>query len=301
MAHQQQRDFCLSVRNKLPAFFKGKWVLDMGSLDINGNNQYLFEDCGYLGVDLLPGRNVDFTGKGHEILFPDASFDVIISTECFEHDPYHARTIPNLVRMLKPGGLFLFSCATTGRPEHGTRRTTPGDAPFTQHFGDWGDYYRNLEEGDIRQILDIEQCFAEHEFSVQHDNHDLYFWGVKRGALLQRNDYSFLLGGSGGQHRSRAGSHEALQSRLEDVEHDRQQALARLAESEARLVQVQSRLEAAHAGQQELAERLERLQRSRSWRLTRPLRLAGRLARGELATGWRRLGRALLGHFRPPR
>ena len=27
-----------------------------GSLDVNGNNQYLFEDSGYIGVDLLPGR-----------------------------------------------------------------------------------------------------------------------------------------------------------------------------------------------------------------------------------------------------
>ena len=36
MAHQQQQNFCLSVKNNFPKFFQNKWVLDIGSLDING-------------------------------------------------------------------------------------------------------------------------------------------------------------------------------------------------------------------------------------------------------------------------
>ena len=41
--------------------FKNKKVLDIGSLDINGSNRFLFEDCNYLGIDVGEGKNVDFT------------------------------------------------------------------------------------------------------------------------------------------------------------------------------------------------------------------------------------------------
>lgn len=195
MAHKQQREFCESVKIRFPKYFKRKLIIDIGSLDINGSNQYLFENSGYIGVDLFPGKNVDIACKGHELGLPNESVDVVISTECFEHDSYYGKTIQNIYRMLKPGGLFIFSCATTGRPEHGTRRTTPDDAPFIQFLGEWGDYYKNLEESDIREILDLDESFKDYEFSSQHDTHDLYFWGIKKGDLIERYDYSFLIEG----------------------------------------------------------------------------------------------------------
>jgi hypothetical protein len=52
MAHQEQKDFCLSVKEFMPDFFKGVSVLDIGSLDINGNNRYLFENYDYTGIDI---------------------------------------------------------------------------------------------------------------------------------------------------------------------------------------------------------------------------------------------------------
>lgn len=193
MAHPQQIEFCRHVRSRFPPHFAGSLVLDIGSLDINGNNRYLFEDCLYIGVDLLPGRNVDLASKGHELQFPSESVDVVVSTECFEHDPFYALTLRNIVRMLKPGGLFLFTCATAGRAEHGTRRTTPGDAPLTHEFGSWGDYYKNLEESDIREALEVDGLFETYAFSSNAEAHDLYFWGVKKGTLVKRQDYSFQL------------------------------------------------------------------------------------------------------------
>ena len=62
-----------------------KLVLDIGSLDINGNNQYLFEDCQYTGIDVGVGKNVDIVSKAHELKMPSGTYDTIISTECFEH------------------------------------------------------------------------------------------------------------------------------------------------------------------------------------------------------------------------
>lgn len=184
MAHPEQIVFCKSVKDELPSFFKDKLVIDIGSLDINGSNNYLFDNCVYLGLDLAPGKNVDFVSKGHELNLPNESVDTIISTECFEHDPFYDLTIQNIIRMLKPGGLFVFTCATTGRPEHGTRRTSPDNAPLIQDLGEWGDYYKNLEEGDIRGIVDIDKTFKNYAFSRNDESHDLYFWGIKNGDFV---------------------------------------------------------------------------------------------------------------------
>ena len=185
MAHPEQAVFCKSVKKSLPSFFKNRVVVDIGSLDINGSNNYLFENCLYFGLDLAPGKNVDFVSKGHELNLPDESVDTIISTECFEHDQFYDLTIKNIIRMLKPGGLFIFSCATTGRPEHGTRRTSPQDAPLTQMFGEWGDYYKNLEELHVREIVDVEATFSKYAFSINNETHDLYFWGIKSGKFVE--------------------------------------------------------------------------------------------------------------------
>ena len=193
MAHIQQQEFCKSVQNKFHDFFKNKFVLDIGSLDINGNNQEYFENSNYIGVDIAYGRNVDIVSKGHELGFPNDTFDIVISTECFEHDQYYISTIQNIYRMLKPGGLFIFTCATTGRAEHGTRRTTPEDAPLLQSDIEWSDYYKNLTETDIREVLNIETNFSLFEFSTNPISHDLYFYGFKEGSYSIRNDYSFLL------------------------------------------------------------------------------------------------------------
>lgn len=173
MAHNEQREFCISVKSKFPEKFKGVSVLDIGSLDINGNNRYLFEDYSYVGVDLGEGSNVDVVSRGHEYK-TDERYDTIISTECFEHDEYWVETINNIILHLKSGGLFLFTCATDGRQEHGTRRTSPQDAPFV------GDYYRNLNEKIMKGEISFDSTFSSYEFSNRQYPADLYFWGIKK-------------------------------------------------------------------------------------------------------------------------
>jgi SAM-dependent methyltransferase len=180
MAHVQQQSFCLAVKSRFSNFFVDKKVLDCGSLDINGNNRYLFNNCDYLGIDVGKGKNVDIVVPIHEYMIADESYDTIISTECFEHDMYYGKSLNNICRMLKSGGLFLFTCATTGRPEHGTLRTSPENSPLTSAIGEWSNYYKNLEEKHIREVLDVDGIFEKYEFSTRINPFDLYFWGIKK-------------------------------------------------------------------------------------------------------------------------
>lgn len=179
MSHKQQRDFCKSVKDQFPKHFIKKTVLDIGSGDINGNNNWMFEDSFILGCDVAFGPNVSMISFAHELPFVDEFFDTIVSTETLEHDRYYQSTLVAAVRMLKSKGLFLMSCATTGRPEHGTSRSKPYQV-FATRRPDLDDYYKNLTEKDIRDVLDIDKYFSEYEFKVDPDHCDLYFWGIKR-------------------------------------------------------------------------------------------------------------------------
>ena len=180
MAHQQQKDFCIEVKNKFPEHFINKTVLDIGCYDINGNNRYLFDNCSYLGADIGYGPNVDFVSKAHEISFRNEYFDTIVTTEMLEHDVFYYLSLQNIARMLKSNGMLIFTCATVGRPEHGTLRTSPTDSPFTSNVPLWANYYKNLTENDIRACLDINNIFSQYSFSIGDITHDLYFWGIKK-------------------------------------------------------------------------------------------------------------------------
>jgi hypothetical protein len=174
MAHAEQRQFCEYVKNKFPIYFKNKLVLDCGSLDINGNNRYLFTKCDYIGVDVIAGKNVDVISPVHQLTYCPEIFDVIISTEMLEHDKYYQLSLKKMIGLLFPGGLLFFTCATEGRQEHGTTDKHPACSPGTL------DYYKNITEQDIRFCLNIDKIFKEYEFKLNTDTHDLYFWGIKK-------------------------------------------------------------------------------------------------------------------------
>lgn len=176
MAHREQSRYIASVEEDWPKFFKGGRVLEIGSLNINGTVRDFFNADEYVGVDVGEGPGVDIVMSGHEY-DSEKLFDCTISCECFEHNPFWKETFLNMVRLCRRGGLVVFTCATTGRPEHGTERTTPHDSPLTVAKG-WS-YYCNLTKEDFTSSIDFEELFLEHEFCVNERSCDLYFSGIK--------------------------------------------------------------------------------------------------------------------------
>ena len=182
--HLEAKDFTIFVKKILCDFFINKRVLDVGSGDINGNNRFLFENCEYDGNDVIQAKNVTIVSKTKDLYFTDNTFDTIVSTECFEHDPEYKESFIKIYKMLKPDGLFCFTCASTGRGEHGTRRTTPSDSYGTiGNLEDMSDYYKNLTEIDLNDVLKLNDLFSVWDTYYGSDTKDLFFVGIKKGDI----------------------------------------------------------------------------------------------------------------------
>ena len=165
--HKQQMNFARQAIEDYDGPIKS--VTEFGSLNINGTVRDLFDAEFYVGIDIGKGPGVDIVCRAHEYQGPQT--DCVISCEMLEHDLYWQRSLVAMCEHLKPGGLLIVTCATTGRAEHGTTKRRPGSAPFV------GDYYRNLTQADVEpHLIGLEHI----EFSVNTDHKDLYLRAIKR-------------------------------------------------------------------------------------------------------------------------
>lgn len=105
---------------------EGMKVLDVGGQDINGSLRKPFEillKINYTSLDIEEHSSVDIVMKpGDPFPFPDESFDLIVSTSCFEHDPCFWMTFREMGRIIKKGG-YIYVNAPSNGPYHGH----PGD------------------------------------------------------------------------------------------------------------------------------------------------------------------------------
>lgn len=102
-----------------------------------------------------------------------------------EHNPFWKETFANMIRLCRPGGLILATCASIGRMEHGTTRTTADASPLSVGIG-W-EYYRNLTGADFAAAIDLAASLAPFAFFSNWVVRDLYFVGIRRGAAAPPN------------------------------------------------------------------------------------------------------------------
>ena len=94
-------------------------ILDLGSFDFNGSAKDIFKDThNYMGMDIVAGKNVDIVMEDpYKIPLEDASIDVVLSTSCFEHSEMFWLVFNEILRVLKPNGLFYLNAPSNG-PYH---------------------------------------------------------------------------------------------------------------------------------------------------------------------------------------
>ena len=63
----------------------------------------------YVAVDLRQTPLVNVVGRGEQIPFAEAQFDLVICTQVLEYIPEPAAVIAEIYRVLKPGGVLLLS------------------------------------------------------------------------------------------------------------------------------------------------------------------------------------------------
>lgn len=175
MAHTEQMFFFQNVKHFFPRFFKDTRVLEIGSLNINGTVRVFFDNAQYTGIDIGPGDCVDETCRGEDYPAPANTFDVVMSTEVFEHAENWDLIFQNMLRMVKRNGLVAFSCASRGRTQHGTSLFSMEAAP---HVAASTDYYRNLMAKDFTDAFKMDHWFSDYEFIEDMDC--LYFVGLAK-------------------------------------------------------------------------------------------------------------------------
>ena len=113
-----------TVARALPeAEVRGKRVLEVGSLDVNGSVRPGIMANGpaeYVGIDIRSGPGVDVIcdAAGIDQRFGPNAFDVVISTELLEHAREWQKIIHNFKHVLRPGGVLVVTTRSYGVDFH---------------------------------------------------------------------------------------------------------------------------------------------------------------------------------------
>jgi SAM-dependent methyltransferase len=139
-----------AVRDAYPPSMNVRWrVLEVGSMSYSDHDTYrnLFSEGSYeyIGLDIVPGPNVDVVPADPYSWdeLESESFDLVISGQAFEHNPYFWIPCAEVSRVLKVGGLTAiiapsaggqhrcrFDCWSGGHPTETARSLWPRGQDF---------------------------------------------------------------------------------------------------------------------------------------------------------------------------
>lgn len=94
-----------------------KKILDVGARDVNGSlRQFTPPGAEFVGLDIEEANGVDvvLAEPGADFPFMNDTFDLLVSTSCFEHDQMFWHTFTEMVRVCSPEGLSTSTPLRTG-------------------------------------------------------------------------------------------------------------------------------------------------------------------------------------------
>jgi len=141
-----------------------EFVVEFGSLDINGSVRRLFGAANYWGIDLQRGPGVNEVADAAEWRAVHPRPDCIVCCEVLEHTPDIVGIFMSAFRNLESGGHFVVTCAIYPREPH----SAVDGGPIRED-----EFYRNVDLSNIRELarvvgFDLDQI----EINLAHG--DLY-------------------------------------------------------------------------------------------------------------------------------
>ena len=118
--------------------------LDIGGRDVNGTPRALWSGVTWTVLDIAPGPGVDVVADA-ATWAPDRQYDLVLSTEVFEHAADWPAIVATAYRACRPGGLLVLTMAGPGRPVHSGLDGGP-----VLHRGE---HYGNVSAADLRTVL----------------------------------------------------------------------------------------------------------------------------------------------------
>jgi SAM-dependent methyltransferase len=167
--HGTVQQFLANCARKYPTHFgDGCRVVEFGSRDINGTPRPHFgAPKEWVGIDCRKGKNVAVVGLCHEFDPEVSDFDVVVSTEALEHDPFWEKTLQQAAKLLRSGGVFALTCGSEHRPTHHEK-----DSPIPGYYG-------GRTGGEVREVLEAAADWSDLKIDYIRHGQDLMVVGVK--------------------------------------------------------------------------------------------------------------------------
>ena len=256
-------------------------VVEIGAQNVNGT---LRDTCQsnfeYIGVDFTQAIGVDIVLEDpYKLPFGDESVDVVLSSSCFEHSEMFWLVFLEILRVLKPNGLFYLNAPSTGSfhrypvdcwrfyPDSGAALVKwaqrHGSKPallesYTQIAGNWQDYVAVFLKDEScaaqfpHRILDSKIDFENGQ--LMSDEKILNFTDIcQQERMLQAYELNAV------------SKNSAALSQIDNLADE----VAHLKKMEADQLQAFALAQTEIVG---LKMQIQKLQASMSWRLTAPLR-----------------------------
>ena len=134
-------------------------IVEIGSQSINDSiKKHLDKNHNYIGVDIVKGNNVDIVlDDPYKLPFEKESIDVVISISTFEHTEFFWLSYLEILRILKPTGLFFLNAPSNSKyHRHSTDnwRFYPDSSKALESWGQRNNFkpmvlehYTNYEKG----------------------------------------------------------------------------------------------------------------------------------------------------------
>jgi len=91
-------------------------IVEIGSQNVNGSlREVAPNNSNYIGVDFCKANGVDVVlDDPYKLPFSDNCFDAVVSSSCFEHSEMFWILYLEIIRILKPDGIFYLNAPSAG-------------------------------------------------------------------------------------------------------------------------------------------------------------------------------------------